>query len=216
MGRNGTRVYVGLDKNGNEMAVKRVPSDVCPNFAEQERKVSNELSAKKSNHVVNYRCIDSTYNKEYIFVIMGLCEETLENFVKRSKEDDLEKIAPDIIKQILKGLADLHRGPMPILHRDVQPSNILRNVQNRWLLADFGVSRVLDKDATLRSNESGERINSWKAAESNETDVSASVRYKKESDIQVNCFFAIINIIISIKTADVIIKRNVAVCRGYI
>ena len=214
IGRNGTRVYVGLDKNGNEMAVKRVPRDVCPNFAEQERKVSNELSEKKSNYVVNYRCIDSASNKEYIFVIMDLCEETLENFVKRSEEGDLAKIAPDIIRQILKGLADLHRDPMPILHQDVKPSNILRNVQNGWLLADFGVSRILGKDASVRSNESGEQVISWKAAESNETDDGAGVHYKKESDIQVSCFFVIVNMIIS--KSGGCFKRNIAVFRGNI
>ena len=214
IGRNGTRVYVGLDKNGNEMAVKRVPRDVCPNFAEQERKVSNELTEKKSNYVVNYRYIDSASNDEYIFVIMDLCEETLENFVKRSEEGDLAKIAPDIISQILKGLADLHRDPMPILHRDVKPSNILRNVQNGWLLADFGVSRILDKDASVRSNESGEQVISWKAAESNKTDEGAGVRYKKESDIQVNQFFVIVNKVISKKGGC--FKRNIAVFRGNI
>ena len=186
MGPNGTRVYVGLDKNGNEMAVKRVLNDVCPDLTEKERKVLNELSKKKSNHVVNYRCIDSTSDKNHIFIIMDLCEETLEKFVKRSEVDDLAKMAPDIIQQILKGLADLHRDPIPILHRDVQPSNILRDIHDRWLLADFGISRTLPTGATLTSNESGERINSWKAAESNKTNVDGGVRYKKESDIQVN------------------------------
>ena len=192
-GSDGTRVYVGLGKDGVEKAVKRLPRDTCSSLAEQEKKVLNELNAKKSQYVVNYWFLEQQDDKHYLFLILDLCEETLEYFVKRSSDTDLEKSAPDIIKQVLKGLVDLHEGPNPILHRDLRPSNILRNIQNNWLLADFGISRILAEDvATHQSMSRG--AEDWKAVESCSfkgrisDGKSNNVRYKKESDIQVGLY----------------------------
>jgi serine/threonine protein kinase len=187
MGRDGIRVYVGLRKDGHEMAVKRLPKDVCTDLAQQEKKVSEELTEARSNYVVNSLSLDSDSDKEFLFLIMDLCEETLENFVHRSSLDELVTTAPDIIRHILKGLADLHHGSMPILHRDVQPSNILRNVHGNWLLADFGISRILTADSnTHQSNQGGMEGCNWRAVESSyASSEDTGVRYKKESDIQV-------------------------------
>ncbi len=186
-GGDGTRVYVGLGKDGYEKAVKRLPRDACADLAEQEKQVLNELNATQSNYVVNYWFSDYKYDNEYLFLILDLCEETLEEFVDRSIVDDLMTMAPDIVQQILKGLADLHRDPKPILHRDLKPSNILRNVHGKWLLADFGISRILTGGASSHlSKERGSKY--WRAVEScssNGIPADSPVRYKKESDIQV-------------------------------
>ena len=146
----------------------------------------------KSSHVVNYWFLEEQSDKNYLFLILDLCEETLENFVKRSDFTTLVKFAPDIIEQVLKGLVDLHRDTNPILHRDIKPNNILRDVKNNWLLADFGISRILGAGVrTHVTNPSG--TEDWKAVEScsskgmTDDDRSGNVRYKKESDIQV-CF----------------------------
>ena len=188
-GSDGTRVYVGLGIDGCERAVKRLPRDACAGLAEQEKKVLNQLNATKSKYVVNYWFLDEQSDKDYLFLILDLCEGTLENFVADNSIDDLVKIAPHIIRQVLKGLADLHREPMAILHRDLKPSNILRNVHDKWLLADFGISLILlTNDGTHQSNQKG--TEDWKAVESTypSNDVMTDdikVRYKKESDIQV-------------------------------
>ena len=186
-GSDATRVYVGLGKDGYERAVKRLPRDDCACLAEQEKKILNEPNAIASNHVVRYRFLDDESDHDWVFLIMDLCEETLQEYVERSSCEELSKTAPDIIQQVLKGLADLHCEPKRILHRDLKPSNILRNVDNKWLLADFGISRILTQEAsTCRSMEEGTRH--WKAVEScSSKDMSnnAEVRYKRESDVQV-------------------------------
>ncbi len=186
-GSDGTRVYVGLGKDGVERAVKCLHRDSSSGLAEQEKKVLNELNTTKSNYVVNYWFLEEQSDKQFLFLILDLCEETLADFVGRSSLHDLVKIAADIIRQILKGLADLHRDPNPILHRDLKPSNILRNVQGNWLLADFGISRILTGDiSTHASTQRG--TESWRAVESYPANGEADegkVRYKKESDIQV-------------------------------
>ena len=160
-GNDGTRVYVGLGKDGYERAVKCLRQDTCSSFAKQEKKILNESNAKKSNYVVNYYFFEDKTDKEYLFLIMDLCEETLENFVRRGSLDDLTTKATNIIKQILRGLADLHHNPKPILHRDIKPSNLLRDVHGNWLLADFGISRILQEGASTHpSNQRGTELES--------------------------------------------------------
>jgi serine/threonine protein kinase len=182
-----TQVYIGLGKDGYERAVKRLLRDNCDDLAKQEKKVLNEHNTTESNYVVKYRFLDDTSNKEWLFLIMDLCEETLKEFVERSSLDDLKTNAQTIIWQVLTGLADLHRDPNPVLHRDLKPSNILRNVSNKWLLADFGISRIIMQDVTtFQSEERGTQH--WRAVEScftNNMSGDGNVRYKKKSDIQV-------------------------------
>lgn len=190
-GSDGTRVYIGLAKDGCEKAVKRLPRDICTGLAEQEKEI---LLKVKSTNVVRYWFLsDDKSERDYLYLILDLGEETLENYVLRQKStDDLAKMAPDIIKQVLKGLDDLHHGETPVLHRDIKPMNILRNADNKWLLADFGISRFLKEDSTThQSVQRGTR--DWRAVESyhpcNESD-NDQVRYKKGSDIQVQFNFA--------------------------
>jgi serine/threonine protein kinase len=186
-GSDCTRVYVGLGKDGYERAVKRLPRDFCVCFAEQEKRVFNEINTTQSNNVIRHWFLDDESDKDWLFLILDLCEETLKEFVDRSSLDDLTTNAPGIIRQVLKGLAYLHREPKPILHRDLKPSNILRDVRGNWLLADFGISRILTADSsTYQSEQRG--TDDWRAVESSHhwyamTD-GEKVRYKKESDIQ--------------------------------
>ena len=133
-GSDATRVYVGLSKDGYERAVKRLPRDDCACLAEQEKKILNEPNAITSNHVVRYWSLDDESDNDWVFLIMDLCEETLTEYVERSSFEECQKIARDIIQQILKGLANLHGKPNCILHRGLKPSNILRNFHNLQIL----------------------------------------------------------------------------------
>ena len=185
---DGTRTYVGLGKDGSEKAVKCLPRDACTHLAEQEKKILKEPSATKSSHVINYWFLDEQTDKSHLYLILDLCEENLEDFIRRTSSEELVAKAPGIIQQIVKGLSDLHNNSQPILHRDVKPNNILRDVDGNWLLADFGRSGLLAGGAsTLVSKQRGTPY--WRSVESyHSTDVMAEKddrRYKKESDIQV-------------------------------
>ena len=199
-GRQSDGVYVALGTDGSEKAVKLFLKATHGPVAEQERKLLKKCETKNLTNVVRYWFFDDTSLRTFAFLIMELCEETLESFVNHNSRDELVKRAPDIIQQILRGIADLHREPHSILHRDLHPSNILRNVHGEWLLADFGIGRILSHKTTLHSVERGTK--NWRAVESccksknsddpvelcSESGTSGEgneVRYKKESDIQV-------------------------------
>ena len=184
-GSDATRVYVGLSRDGYERAVKRLPRDDCACLAEQEKKILNEPNAIQSNYVVRYRYLDDKSDKDWAFLIMDLCEETLKQYVERSSLEGWTEIARDIIHQVLKGLADLHRGPKGILHRDLKPSNILRNVHGKWLIADFGISQILEELDVSAYRSSSWGTKDWKAVEECSSKGKSEVCYKKASDIQV-------------------------------
>ncbi|KAJ0965665.1 hypothetical protein J5N97_026803 [Dioscorea zingiberensis] len=52
-----------------------------------------------------------------------------------------EPFLADVARQVLAGLAYLHR--QRIVHRDIKPSNLLIDTRRRVKIADFGVSRIL-------------------------------------------------------------------------
>ena len=187
IGRGGdeTRVYVGLGKDGCEKAVKRLQRDTYTRLAENEKEI---LLKVKSNKVVKYWFLsDQQHDEDYLFLILDLCEQNLEDFVKQQKSTD----DPAIIRQILEGINDLHQNEPSILHRDLKPKNILQNVDGEWLLADFGISRDLPEgETTSVSIQRGKK--DWRAVESDVSkDVSNKdlVGYEKESDIQVRFNF---------------------------
>ena len=175
-------VYVGLGKDGTEKAVKVFFKATHGHLAEQKKELLKKCETKEFAHVLRYWFLDDTSHNVFAFLIMELCEETLKNFVHRNSRDDLVKRAPDIIQQILKGLAGLHRAPNRILHRDLKPSNILRNVHGEWLLGDFGIGQILPEDTTHLSMKRGTK--NWRAVESC-TISATSDDDERKSDIQV-------------------------------
>ncbi|XP_046855943.1 uncharacterized protein LOC124449044 [Xenia sp. Carnegie-2017] len=184
-GSNETRVYLGLTKDGYGKAVKQMRRDNYLEPAQHEKKTLNEFNAKKSKYVANYYFLEEDTAAEYVYLILDLFEESLESFVESSTLHDLQKALPEILRQILQGLADLHSGPNPILHRDLKPSNVLRDSQHNFLIADFGISRILKNDSTTHKSSPNKGTEYWIAPESycDDDDSVDKGRYKRESDI---------------------------------
>lgn len=67
---------------------------------------------------------------------------SLEDLVKQGGCDD-ERVLADIAYQTLNGLSFLHRNKN--IHRDIKPANILCSSSGLIKIADFGISKALDK-----------------------------------------------------------------------
>ncbi|CAB4036387.1 serine threonine- kinase endoribonuclease IRE1 [Paramuricea clavata] len=176
----GTSVFVGILKDGSEVAVKRMLVESCENAAENEKNILSLINTKKSPFIVSYRHFlkDITF----MYLIVDLCEETLDEHVDSQNIQHLRIHGRRMIKEMLTGLKCLHN--QGILHRDLKPSNILVDVEGHMRLADFGISTVLNEDETTAHTDA-KGTGGWMAAE-----VIATInqvgkgRFKKKSDIQ--------------------------------
>ncbi len=177
----GTNVYVGILEDGSEVAVKRMLTPVCEDFAKNEKRILELIDTEKSPFIVSYR--DFIKDATFIYLILDLCEETLKEHVESKSINYLKEYGPRMIKQILGGLEFLHRHG--ILHRDLKPSNVLVDTEGRMRLADFGVSRVLkDDETTFHTYAKGTR--EWLPPEVIEAiNTRKKGPFKKKSDIQV-------------------------------
>ena len=183
-GSFGTCVYVGIMKDGSEVAVKRMLLQSCAALAENEKRVLRLMKEKGSPFILSYHKVSQ--NDTFMYLIIDLCEETLEEHVKSQTIEHLRENGPRMIKQILSGLQFLHANG--ILHRDLKPSNVLVDNDGFMKLADFGLSRVLNEDETT-VNTDPKGTQGWMPAEVIETtnqkvnNKNVSGRYKKKSDV---------------------------------
>lgn len=131
-------------EDGNPVAVKTFWKDSSQEFAENENNILTLVQTERSPFIVNYR--EFLKQSPFMYLILELCEESLEEHITSKPIEYLEEYGPGMIKQILSGLEFLHGHN--ILHHDLKPSNVLVDITGRLRLADFGLSRVLDDDKT--------------------------------------------------------------------
>ncbi|XP_028418797.1 probable serine/threonine-protein kinase ireA [Dendronephthya gigantea] len=174
-------VYVGLMKDGTEVAVKKMIVQKCDEIAENEREIMSLVKTSDSPFIVSYRHFyrDDTF----IYLFLDLCEETLRQLVHASSIEHLQEHGPRMIKEILSGLEFLHGKRM--LHRDLKPSNVLADIEGRMKLADFGLSSVLRDDETTVETEA-KGTHGWMPTEVIEAiEKKEKGPFKKKSDVQV-------------------------------
>ncbi len=176
----GTSVYLGILEDGSEVAVKRMLKASNKDAAENEMGILSLINAKKSPFIVSYRHFlkDDTF----MYLIVDLCEQTLGNYVLSQSISHPRPNGRRMIKEVLTGLKFLH--DQRILHRDLKPSNVLVDVEGHMRLADFGISRVLNKDETTFLTDA-KGTEGWMAAEVIENiGKEGKGPFKRKSDIQ--------------------------------
>lgn len=114
-----TEVFLGLWKDGTEIAIKRVRKAIFnqPEF-QQELKVLLKLRFN-SRHLVQY--VDSAQDRYFGYIAMQLCECTLAQYIEAKPAYAERKKRT---KEFLKGLKVLHEDAK-VIHRDIKPQNIL-------------------------------------------------------------------------------------------
>ncbi|KAG7314365.1 hypothetical protein KOW79_021668 [Hemibagrus wyckioides] len=173
-GSEGTQVYIGLRDDGTEVAVKRM-------LKVKYKQLKNEMELlrdPKLEHRNIVRYLDFTEDRDFYYLCLQLCEYNFEDY-KKIKELDQEALKK-VVKEMLLGLQVLHNAG--IIHRDIKPSNILIDARENVRLSDFGISRMVNQDAsTVYTARAGTR--GWEAAEILKGD--GQCAYKRSSDIQV-------------------------------
>ncbi|CAD8046516.1 unnamed protein product [Paramecium primaurelia] len=98
------------------------------------------LQLIKSNHVVGF--VETFQDGEYCYIVMEYCNSgDLEQQLKNPNFKLTEQDAKGIMKQILKGLKDLHSKF--IIHRDLKVQNIMVHNNSIYKIADLGFCKLL-------------------------------------------------------------------------
>lgn len=155
IGRGGFgEVFSCLDSNGKEFAIKIIDK---VKLYDQEcihrfrREIKSLKSIKHPNVIVIHED-NLDKEKNYPGFVMDLGKHTLTQYLTKSREknDDpdyrpvlgFEK-ATHIFKSMMNAVEALHSASTPIIHRDINPNNILQLYDDTWVLADFSLAKFL-------------------------------------------------------------------------
>ncbi|RXN20642.1 putative serine threonine- kinase irlB [Labeo rohita] len=180
-GSDGTQVFLGLRDDGTEVAVKRMIRFNYQVLRNEEEFL--RLPELDSPSIVRY--VDFAEDDNFGYLVLQLCEYTLEEYIQDHLPDDTAErtlVLKKLVKEVLCSLEVLHSQQSRVVHRDIKPQNVLIDIKGKARLADFGISRRFKQtETTLRTRIAGTRC--WKAKETIKEKVNTN--YKRSSDIQV-------------------------------
>ena len=145
-------------ETGEYFAMKEIEKG---KFNRTEDQLLNEVEIMKKIKTENSVLINEVINnKEYLYIIMDLCEYDLENYIKRRKKP----ISINEIKEVLNQLNNVFKimNDKKIIHRDLKPSNILISLDrlDKCLikLSDYGSSKFNNLSNTITNTLNGTPI----------------------------------------------------------
>lgn len=160
-GMGGNRVYKAKVLQGphtdTHLAIKQILMNPCDkdDVKEQMQKEIRAMKTASSPHVCAFYC--SFLTEESLWVIMKLAAGSLKDVLrwkyKGGFPEEEERSIARILYEALMGLDVLHK--YRIIHRDIKSSNILYGEDGVILLADFGVSAILQSQEERRKTMAG-------------------------------------------------------------
>ncbi len=144
-------VYKGFDPNlARLVAIKTIRRSLLEGKTEDElrQRFSSEARAAgrliHSNIVTIHEYVEDD-NGTPFFVMEYVEGKTLKDYIVEGRQFSLEE-AVNIIQQVLSALAYSHRHG--VVHRDIKPANIILLADDSVKIADFGIAKVEESDAT--------------------------------------------------------------------
>jgi 5'-AMP-activated protein kinase, catalytic alpha subunit len=143
------KVNLGMHKLTRKLvAIKSINKEYLSE-EKQRNKVMHEVNLLlKLRHESVVKLYETFQTSRHIMLVMELCAGgDLLNFVRKRKKLD-ENIARVLFKQIIEGIGYIHSKK--ILHRDIKLDNILLDGKGRVKIADFGVSKTVQKGEVMK------------------------------------------------------------------
>ena len=136
-------VYLAINEKANKpWAVKEVRKSLNRDFNLLRQSLIMETDLlKKLNHPNLPSIIDVIDSDENFLIVMDYIEgNTLERLLAEEGAQPQDKVARWAL-QLCDVLDYLHTRPMPVIYRDMKPSNIMVKSDGNVVLIDFGTAR---------------------------------------------------------------------------
>lgn len=137
-------VFRGSGQNGGDVAVKRLHL-TAGQAAHRELQIGEFIAANNWEHIVPVLDFGQDAESDRYFIIMPLCDESLQDFIERTGPLDWSDAKP-IILNIVAGLREADQ----IVHRDLKPANVLFH-NGKWKIADFGIAKFVEDSTSLET-----------------------------------------------------------------
>ncbi|QIO53885.1 serine/threonine protein kinase [Rhizobium leguminosarum bv. trifolii] len=136
-------VFRGRGEIG-DVAIKRLKL-TADAAAHREMSIGRGLADRKLGYVVPIFDYGQDSNSDRYYLVMPICEYSLQDYLKKKGALDWESTKP-IALDILAGLIEVN----DIVHRDLKPGNVLW-YQGRWRIADFGIAKFVEDSTSLQT-----------------------------------------------------------------
>jgi serine/threonine protein kinase len=145
-------VYLVLDRNGQEMALKTILEEVLSRSGNHlDFKVRFEREAKLAATVLHPNVVRTYGHGEANGTLYLVCElvdgGALDDLLRGSGKCLAEVHALRLISDVLHGLSAMEEKGL--VHRDIKPANILLTKNGRGKIADLGLARSTNADRTM-------------------------------------------------------------------
>lgn len=99
-----------------------------------------QVEALKHENVVS--SYEAYFRDGMLYIVLEYMDAgTMNDVIKRHPRDFSEEKCAYVARELLRGLAHLHRSL--VVHRDIKPANVLANSKGEVKISDFGVAKTL-------------------------------------------------------------------------
>ncbi len=154
---------------GQVGAIKIIHTDKIHDYEILHRFVREIRALKAVNHPNVVRLHEENLGQEKNFpaFVMDLADTNLTSFANARWDANASRPVLDrdeaatIVRSMVAALDALHSHSPRIIHRDLNPNNVLLLPDGPWVLADFGFAKFLDTVAFTTTFETRTRQSGW-------------------------------------------------------